>query len=60
MTLGREILKLHNDKIERLIKSPNERAAGYIDALRDVMRVMNGGEMPDFDYPPPTQEPKIG
>lgn len=50
LTLGRDIEQIIRDKIERLIRKPDERTAGYIDALRDVQRMMNGGDLPDLDY----------
>lgn len=58
LTLGSMIGQALRLRVERLISKPNERDAGYIDALRDVQRMMNDGELPDFDYAsPPTQEP---
>jgi hypothetical protein len=58
LTLGRGIAEALRYRVERLIQKPNERDAGYIDALRDVQRMMNDGELPDFDYASPaTQEP---
>jgi hypothetical protein len=57
LTLGRAIDEMLVDKIERLIRKPDERTAGYIDALRDIQRLMNGGDVPPLDFTtPPTQE----
>ncbi len=54
ITVGRAIEEMLVDKIERLIRKPDERTAGYIDALRDVQRIMSGGEPPRL---PPTTHP---
>lgn len=63
LTLGRGIRELHQRKVEELIRKPTERSAGYIDALRDVLRIMYDGQMPDdLDQPThhPSQEQTIG
>ncbi len=57
LTLGRHIDQMLTEKVERLIRKPDERTAGYIDALRDIQRIMLGGEPPPIVLPtPPTQE----
>lgn len=60
ITLGRFLRDALTDKMERLIRKPDERTAGYIDALRDVQRSMNDGEPIPLEFPPTTQEPPRG
>lgn len=55
ITLGRDIDIMVEDRVLRLIREPTERNAGYIEALRDVQRMMLG-EPPIVKLPPPTQE----
>ena len=57
ITLGRYLDEMLTDKVERLIRKPDERIAGYIDAVRDVQRfILGGAELPHIELPPPTQE----
>lgn len=58
IVLGRQIEEALHDKIVELIRKPNERSAGYIEALHDVQRMMNNGELPplEFHHPSTTQE----
>lgn len=56
MTLGRQIDQMLAEKVERLVRKPEERTAGYIDALRDVQAIMNGGERVPLPSISPTQE----
>lgn len=46
LTLGRNVEQMIADKTAMLIKAPTERTAGYIQALQDVQRILNGGELP--------------
>lgn len=46
LKLDTELRRVLNGKVESLIRQPSERTAGYIQAIRDVVSIMNGGEIP--------------
>lgn len=55
LTVGRAIEEQLALRIEQLIANPSERTAGYIQALRDVQSLMNGG----VPLPIPVPAPKL-
>lgn len=63
ITLGRHLHEQLNSRVANLIRSPTERTAGYIQALHDVLRFLEGDEVV-IDYAEttihPTQERQIG
>lgn len=58
ITVGRLIDEALAEKVERLIHKPDERTAGYIQALRDVQSWMSG-DAPRPVRLPPTTHPGV-